>query len=67
MPEITGGAAHLVDPLDLAAWTAAINELMDGQLPVDEMVEKGLIRAQSFQWQQSVDSLWARMEDLLSP
>jgi hypothetical protein len=51
----------------VAAWTAAINELMDGQLPVGEMVAKGLIQAQSFQWQHSVDSLWSRMQDLLTP
>lgn len=67
MPEISGGAAQLVNPLDVAAWTQAINELMEGQLPVSEMIDKGLIQAKSFQWQRSVDSLWSRMQALLTP
>lgn len=50
MPEVSGGAALLVDPLDTAAITAAIHKLLEDSALQMSLIEKGQKRAAEFSW-----------------
>jgi glycosyltransferase involved in cell wall biosynthesis len=61
MEEVAGGAAVLVDPLDVAAIAAGIREAFDRQA---ELVAAGLARAGEFTWERTADSvveLWTEL------
>ena len=46
IPEVVGDAAVLVDPLDVGAWAAALDRIIDGQ--GTELAERGQVRAKAF-------------------
>jgi glycosyltransferase involved in cell wall biosynthesis len=48
LPEVVGDAGVLVDPDDVAAWTAAITMLADDASRRDALIEAGLRRVRSF-------------------
>ena len=48
LPEVTGDAAELLDPLDVAAMSAAIRRVLDEPRP--DLVERGRERARQFDW-----------------
>lgn len=53
LPEVVGGAAVLVDPLDTDAWAAAMTRIVkDGGLRA-EMRRRGLARAAEFSWEKT--------------
>jgi glycosyltransferase involved in cell wall biosynthesis len=54
MEEVAGGAAILVDPLDVAAIAAGIGEALRRR---DELVTAGLARAREFTWQRTADAV----------
>jgi glycosyltransferase involved in cell wall biosynthesis len=54
MEEVAGGAAVLVDPLDVAAIAAGIDEALSRR---DELVTAGLVRAGEFTWQRTADAV----------
>ena len=61
MEEVAGGAAVLVDPLDVAAIAAGIEE---AQRRREELVPGGIARAGEFTWQRAADSvveLWSEL------
>lgn len=61
MEEVAGGAAVLVDPLDLESITAGIAE---AQARRDELVPLGRARAREFTWERTADgveSLWREL------
>lgn len=53
LPEVTGDAAVLTDPLDVSAIVAAVCRLHEDPAYRDQMVTQGLARAQQFTWEQS--------------
>jgi glycosyltransferase involved in cell wall biosynthesis len=59
LPEVAGDGARFVDPLDTAAITQAIGELLENETMRAELREKALARAQHFSWnrvaQQTLD------------
>jgi glycosyltransferase involved in cell wall biosynthesis len=61
MEDVAGGAAVLVDPLDVAAIAAGIDEAVRRS---DELVSAGLARAREFTWERAADSvveLWSEL------
>lgn len=56
MPEVAGGAAMLVDPLDPLAIEGGITAVMDPQVRNDQ-IKMGLARARDFSWSKSASSL----------
>ena len=61
MEEVAGGAAVLVDPLEVEAIAAGIREAGERR---DELVAAGLARASEFTWERSADSivqLWGEL------
>jgi glycosyltransferase involved in cell wall biosynthesis len=61
MEEVAGGAAVLVDPLDVASMADGIREALRRR---DELVAAGLGRANQFTWQRAADSvveLWSEL------
>jgi glycosyltransferase involved in cell wall biosynthesis len=48
LPEITAGAALLVQPTDAAAWANALGEVTVARAGTERMIEKGLARARHF-------------------
>jgi glycosyltransferase involved in cell wall biosynthesis len=54
LPEVTGGAAELVDPYDVASIAAGIRRVLEDPALAAEMSRKGRERARQFSWEQSV-------------
>lgn len=53
LPELTGDAAILIDPLDNAAMTDAINHVLSDEAFRDKLSGKGLERSARFSWDQT--------------
>jgi alpha-1,3-rhamnosyl/mannosyltransferase len=51
LPEVTGDAALTVDPLDVAALSAAMTRVIGDEALATDLKQRGLLRAQSFNWQ----------------
>jgi glycosyltransferase involved in cell wall biosynthesis len=61
MEEVAGGAAVLVDPLDVAAIAGGIHDALGRR---DELATAGLARAREFTWERTADSvveLWSEL------
>jgi glycosyltransferase involved in cell wall biosynthesis len=61
MEEVAGGAAVLIDPLDIASIAAGIGEASARR---DELIAAGTQRAREFTWQRTADAiveLWAEL------
>ena len=54
LPEVTGGAAVLVDPHDVGSIADGIAQVLDNPGLAAEMRQKGLERARHFSWERSV-------------
>lgn len=54
LPEITQGAALLVDPDDLEAFSAALQHALEGESWRQETARSGLVVAQNYRWESSV-------------
>ena len=61
MEEVAGGAAVLVDPLDVSAIASGIHEAAERR---DELVAGGLERASQFTWERAADSVVELWEEL---
>jgi glycosyltransferase involved in cell wall biosynthesis len=53
LPEVTGEAALLVDPLDVAGLAAAIGRVIDDPALAATLRARGLARAQQFTWERA--------------
>ncbi len=61
MEEVAGGAAVLVDPLDIASIAGGVRQALDRR---DELAAAGLERAKEFTWQRTADAvveLWSEL------
>lgn len=54
LPEITQGAALLVDPDDLEAFSAALQHALEGQNWRQDASQSGLVVARGYRWENSV-------------
>ncbi len=55
MPEISAGAAILVDPLEIDTIAAGVRRVLDDSSLRTELVKKGLRRASEFSWKNTTD------------
>lgn len=55
IPEVAGDAAMLVDPMDSASWTDAIDTVVNDPVTWSKMAKGGLRRAAEFSWQRAAD------------
>jgi glycosyltransferase involved in cell wall biosynthesis len=62
MEEVAGGAAILVDPLDVSAIAAGIAEAVTRR---DELTTAGATRAREFTWSRSADAVEALWQELV--
>jgi glycosyltransferase involved in cell wall biosynthesis len=62
LPEIAGRAALLVDPLDTAALTTALQRIATDQALRRELVQQGWVNVQRFTWQKTAEQTLATLE-----
>jgi alpha-1,3-rhamnosyl/mannosyltransferase len=65
LPEVTGDAAVLLDPLDVGAWTRALRRLLAEPATRETMREAGRRRAAELTWDEPVEALVAAWRDAL--
>lgn len=53
LPEVTGEAALLVDPLDVGAWAEALEKVLWDEELRTELRERGFRQAQKFTWEEA--------------
>jgi glycosyltransferase involved in cell wall biosynthesis len=58
MPETSGGAALLVDPLSVATIREGLERIVFDHALRANLVEAGLMRAKDFEWDQSAKQFW---------
>ena len=66
MPEVAGDAAALVDPTDVGAIAAAIRRIHHDARYREDLIQKGLKRAQQFTWQATAERVAQVYEKLLA-
>jgi glycosyltransferase involved in cell wall biosynthesis len=66
IPEVAGGAAILVDPLDDAGLAGAIRNVVEDQALRDGLIRRGLARAAQFSWDRTAMETLQIMEELHS-
>jgi glycosyltransferase involved in cell wall biosynthesis len=69
LPEVTGGAALLIDPNDERALAAALIEIVSDERLRAELREKGIAQAKKFTWREAAEktlSLYQQAYDSLS-
>lgn len=59
LPEVTGGAADLVDPLDVEGWADALGEVLDRPEHRLLLVRRGWERARHYRWPEAAARLAA--------
>ncbi len=65
LPEVAGEAAVLLSPHDEAAWSAALDRLLDDAPQRARLVAAGFRQARRFRWQQAAAQLRALYRDLI--
>jgi glycosyltransferase involved in cell wall biosynthesis len=65
LPEVCGSAALLVDPEDVDAIHAAINQLMRDERLAADLTRRGLARANEFTWEKSAEQTWKAYQRVL--
>lgn len=65
MPEVAGGAALLVDPIDASAIAGGLSRLIADTAFRDALVRAGFARAKEFTWEKSVEATWKVYGELL--
>jgi glycosyltransferase involved in cell wall biosynthesis len=65
MPEVAGGAALLVDPMDVASIAEGLSRLALDSALRDTLIQAGMARAKGFSWEESVEATWKVYRELL--
>lgn len=65
MPEVVGDAGVLVDPTDCQAIADAVCHLQNNPVYYQELVNKGLVRSQSFTWEKTAEQIAEIYEKVL--
>jgi glycosyltransferase involved in cell wall biosynthesis len=66
MPEVSGGAALLVDPTDVQSIADGLCQLATNSDLRGALIRAGLARAKEFTWEKSVDATWEVYEELMA-
>lgn len=62
LPEVAGDAAVLVDPFSVSAIAEALERVANDSTLRHSLIEKGLKRAKSFDWDESAKKFWTIIE-----
>jgi glycosyltransferase involved in cell wall biosynthesis len=65
MPEVAGSAALLVDPFNVEDIATAMSKVANDPDLRQQLVQKGLTRAQDFSWDRTAILLWGSIEKVL--
>ncbi|MBI1358282.1 MAG: glycosyltransferase [Acidobacteria bacterium] len=65
LPEVAGGAALLVDPLDVEDIRAGLRRVADDPVLRDQLIRKGLERARELTWERTARLTWQAYQELL--
>ncbi|MEM7629136.1 MAG: glycosyltransferase family 1 protein [Planctomycetota bacterium] len=65
LPEVAGGAAAIVDPLDDAAIAAAIDRVLTDSSYRDELVGRGFRRSEQFTWESTCRGVVSFLAELI--
>jgi glycosyltransferase involved in cell wall biosynthesis len=65
MPEVAGGAAQLIDPMDVTSLAEGLYRLIADTALRERLTRAGLARAQEFSWEKSVEATWRVYGELL--
>ncbi|MBI2664976.1 glycosyltransferase family 4 protein [Candidatus Woesearchaeota archaeon] len=57
LPEVTGGAARLVQVNDVQGYAAAMKEIIDSKKTAASMKKKGLVNAKKYSWEKSAEKI----------
>jgi glycosyltransferase involved in cell wall biosynthesis len=66
LPEVAGDAALLLDPLDVGAWSAALERLLADPALAADLRARGLERAARFNWGATAEATLAAYRELLA-
>lgn len=66
MPEVAGDAALQVDPFDVSAIAAAMEQLSNNKILQEELVRKGREQKRIFNWQRTASLLYQSMQKILA-
>nr|WP_249419947.1 glycosyltransferase family 1 protein [Rhabdothermincola salaria] len=67
LPDVTGGAAVIVDPYDATAWATALADVLDHPARAEALVAAGRRRALAFAWPRSAAALADAYHDAARP
>jgi glycosyltransferase involved in cell wall biosynthesis len=62
MPEVAGNAALFVDPFSSDSICQAMQQIVTDETLRKELILKGQIRREKFNWQKTADILWKSIE-----
>jgi glycosyltransferase involved in cell wall biosynthesis len=63
LPEVAGDAALLVDPYDVEALAAGLDQLLADEALRQELSRRGLERAAQFTWERTAAATWQVLEE----
>jgi len=66
MPEVSGDAALLVDPLDVMSIGQGLLKLTSDNVLRADLERKGLKRSAEFSWEKAVNATWNVYQELLT-
>ena len=66
MPEVAGGAALLVDPLNVGELASSLYQLAEDEALRADLSERGLSRARLFPWSNAIERTWDVYQKLLN-
>ena len=55
LPEVSGGAAEIIDSFEPDVWTAAITRLLDDSSKLAQMRQRGFARSKDFSWEKTAN------------
>lgn len=65
LPEVSGGAALLVDPSDVTSIAEGLSRLTNDETLRAHLTQTGLKRSAEFSWEQAVEATWKVYQELL--
>lgn len=66
IPEVAGGAAILVNPLDANSIASAMTNISQSQELRNDLINKGLERRKAFSWSHTAKALWSSIATCMS-
>lgn len=66
MPEVSGDAAALVDPLSIDSIASAMVKVYEDENFRNQLIEKGKIQREKFSWNQTANRFWESIEKVIN-